>query len=873
MTKTEGGSSLKNKIIIPTLLILGSFFLIQTANADITFSDTLTPSHDCYIDNSDGTPYNNWYNTSNQLYFDDTGDDDDNQYPEIVTILQFNTSTIPDSSTITEASLRYYITQSQTDQAYGVINRMEDYTLTDGSNATQLFTDAKGGRYYERSEAVTYSTGWITMNTSAGRMDGSSSPGSYSDEDIRTNIQENLTNDYFCVAFFLQSKYDDSLTASMYSKDYSMDYAPQMWYSATLNNCTYVNNTYPVDGASDVNHVPYPTGAVIQSDLYHTNGHTIYATAWLYNPVTSSWMNESYTTGTNKTWLTSMPHASDYGTTYEWYIETHDIYGHWYNSSVMSFTVEDLDPPTNITCNRNSSTSLNITFTPDTNADWTTIIYEADGMPTELFNDGSLNTTLDKDGVGYGILEGLTADTCYGLRLRSVYNNTGNSSVSAWANKDYGDCCLWSNYTNLFIRYENSSSDSENHLIDLSTVSPCANHILTIVYTNLTREEYIINATNYATYPMVIDLHGNPLYYILEWNASTINDTCSCSDLSPNYKRSLIHSSQNLTFYMITDRDVYADYNCTGSQISSFKKGTKNNLARYDYQVTDDSGIFSLYTDFNSYISFESSNETINHTIHQEFLFDDLIIDDVVLLYDKLYYVSAYNEYVNPSDYRAIDEAKTDSYVSPNTNPIVIPYRELSLDTYNDNWDITVSYSPGGSGMYVDFTEHTTNQITRIYVEIYDLSDGSLDYSSAVNTNNNNFSFAGASHSKEYAVYINLTHKDYARVASIVVWISPTTEEIVTHDYIETIFENIFGELPGNLDDPSETISWINVIIFFIALIPLSLLGVYNPGFASIGVGIWLLGANYMFAITALYGVAIFLILMGIIYIFGGRRT
>ena len=844
---------------IKYLLIVFAIFTIiplVTSASDIQFSGTYYPDFDTYLKNG------NWYNTSIYMLTEDQPGPDN----EIaVSVMQWNITVIPDHATIDEVSLTDYV-----HYGWNLANSFCQYNnITSkpngGVNYATLKGEAAGGKYYTYENVGWSSPGWCVKNTTAGKLQD--------DGDIIAYLQGSLDVDWFAVGHETRvTSPTNPDIAMLRSMDYVGHDGTKLWVLYTLTDGPFVNNTSPVDGTSDTTCNPFPTGQVIQADLYHLQGGTFYTTAWLYNDTTSTWDNETYVTGTNQTWLTSMEHACNHGQTYQWYIEMHDG-TYWYNTSVMSFTTEDIDPPTGITCTRNSSSSLNISFTPDTGANWSTILYREGANPTEAVYDGSVNTTNS-----YYILEGITPDHCYGLKLRSVENITGDASISSWANKNYGDCCLWGNVTDVYIRYENTSSDGQNNLIDLSEISPCANHILEVTYVNLTREQFVINVTNYATYPISINLNAQPLYYTLEWNATTINDSCSCSDLSPNYKRRLLAESlidgTELTFYMITDRDVYADYNCTGSQITTFKHPLqKNNLARYDYQVTDDTGLFSLYTDFNSYISFNSSNSTVSHIIHQQFLFDDLIIDDVVLLYDKTYCVSALNSLVSPSAYANIMEVKTDNYVTPNINSIIIPYREISTDTYNDEWDIRINYAPGGSGVYVYFDEGDTNKIWRLYCEMYDYSDGSLDYSSAVLTNNNNFSFVGGSHSKSYFIIINISHTDYNRTASITFWLSPEITEIINYGYVENILSTLFGDLPGNLDDPTQTINWMNAIIFFIALIPLSLFGAVNPGLAGIGVGFWFIGATIMFNIVALTGIGVLLIVFGVIYIFGRRRS
>lgn len=853
-----------------------------------TFSITLQPEYDCWIDS--GTT---WYNETDELTCDDTGDAVAER-PSKVIVIQWDTSAIPDNAVVTEASLHFYVSEKVDDASdtWTRILRMEYSTLDDGSNVSDVFTDARSGRYYHDSSKPFEATGWWTMNTSDGYLDGTDGPAySYSEEDIRTNIMENLTNDYFCLAFVLHAT-PTADEASMYSKDKNEAYGMRLWLEYTISDSPIVEITGPADGTSGVEIVKWDgTNFSVRTTttIYHTDYedgvHRNMTATWKYlDEATGDWYT-FYTVTDNWTWypvgyVAYLQNATKYSKTYHWKVEVHELGGNWSNTSVYSFTTEPLPAPYNVVCHRETNTSLNVSFSNYASVNWTTIIYKEGAIPSEQdiadFEAGTYTNYINTTN-SYGVITGLSPDTCYGLKLRAVRNESGDANFSSYATKDYDDCCLWINIVSLYIRYENTSVNGTNSLINLSKVSPCSNHLLTVTYTDLSKVEFIINSQNYSTYPIELQITKQPLYYELEWNYTTVNDTCSCTDLSPNYRRRLIvdgiDNASSPTFYMIVDRDVYADYLCNGTQITSFKNSNdKNNLAKYDYQVTDDSGLFATYTNYQSYLSFNSSNATTNHIIHQNYIFSDLILDDVVLLYGKTYYVSVFNDIVSKSLYADIYEAKTDNHVSPNTNPIVIPYISPVEETYNDDWDMRVHYSPGGSGLYVYFNEGDTNQITSLYCEVYERGASTPVYTATSNTNNHNFTYNGANQGKEYVILLNYTHVDYDKTPSIVTYLSPDVSEIVSYSYIDNVLNNIFGKLPGNIDDPSQTISWINVIIFFFALIPLSIFGATDPAFAGIGIGFWLVGATLMFSIVSLIPIGIFLIFISIIYKFGGRR-
>jgi len=540
-------------------------------------------------------------------------------------------------------------------------------------------------------------------------------------------------------------------------------------------------------------------------------------------------------------------------------------------------------PPNDIDCEKVSSTSINVTFNDDPPTSNVFVLYKKGGCPTTSdkanFLAGTFTDFINSTNGEYAVITGLDNNSCYGLSLISVYNNSGTWYWSSFVDYE-GPCCTFSSNKNLFIRFENtsvvSSTVQENNLINLSKYSPCATHRLITYYEDGTSLINYINSSDFTSYPINFGVSSNDiLYFELWWNYTINSPSCNCEDLTPSYRRLLTanameNNSNDITFYFTIDKDVYYDTNCTGTTVSKLT----DNLARYGYEFTDESGLFKSTTNYDSYFTIYASNITRSLPIYEKYFDSKMTADNIVLVYDKQYFMGVNRTANTLGDYSNIEQPITNDYTSPYLNPIKIPNRETEdINTLKNTLSIHYRPSPSATGMYVFYQDTSSDHvITKINCTIYNYNTSAKVYVSEVNSYTNNFTYAGANFEESYLVVLNLTHTKSGQLQSIVFVLSPYTNPITTNSYFNDILIDIFGELPSN-PNTGIAMNYVNLVIFVLALMIMSTLAMYSAGLASIGCGFTLIFGTYVFASTSLIGVGAFLIFMGITYIFIRRRN
>ena len=141
-----------------------------------------------------------------------------------------------------------------------------------------------------------------------------------------------------------------------------------------------------------------------------------------------------------------------------------------------------------------------------------------------------------------------------------------------------------------------------------------------------------------------------------------------------------------------------------------------------------------------------------------------------------------------------------------------------------------------------------------------------------------NYTWAGAIHTRSYdwALYLNSTFNSLTVLYSGTLW--GTIENITNAGDLNDTLTTIFGITPfKNPDDPSKYVSWVSVLILFIALMFISSLSGYNAALTGIGTGLILVYASVAisglsaYVTVSLIGIGVFLIIMSILYAYGGR--
>src|SRR4030042_648134 len=144
-----------------------------------------------------------------------------------------------------------------------------------------------------------------------------------------------------------------------------------------------------------------------------------------------------------------------------------------YTEDIFSFTTFCVEPPTNLNCNDVNSTTLNLTWTPmpDYNGTTYTIIRYNEGYTyPATVTDG----TLLYNGTSYHV--NLTGDeaSCYSWSAWT-YWHAPNGTWLLSTNKVSKRCCTAGGDYLLYLRYENTSVDTQNNLINL-TLFPYSTH-------------------------------------------------------------------------------------------------------------------------------------------------------------------------------------------------------------------------------------------------------------------------------------------------------------------------------------------------------------------------------------------------------------
>ena len=883
-------TTLISRIVIICFL-LSSLIVIplpKVQAAPQTYTIKIAPSFDTWIDYDTYT----WHNDSTTLDFNGHCCNSGTKWKNRIAV-EWNTSDIPDTAIITNASINFTCTVLDIDyNSYMYVNQISNKPTE--STAISLWQDCQDGGAAQWDQGYTRrgtstATGYYEFNTTG---DGDVNLQLWSMDPCQ-DLQDNLTADWFAVGILGRSSFAYRIAQGHIASLESPSYEPMyLWVEYTFNG-PYIDDPSPSNGASEVSLSPQTC-----IDLSHPSGTNMDIEWQWYNTSDSTWHTYgTNNTVTNGTYCQLFDNATLPATTYQWRVRANDSFGNWSNRS-FSFTTVGCAPPTNLDCNRNDSYSINVSWTefPDGTGTTHTLVYYRLGFSPPTYLSGTLGANTTNE---YAVIEGLDNAECYSFGLYTNYEDSeGDWTLSS--RNSLSPCCTSGGTYRFYIRYENTTFDDDgdgivettdfyNNIINLSRFN-CSEHMLEVHYSNYATEYWYINEslweapTGMNQQYLEIETLYNPLYFVFHWNYSIYdvnNDSYNCScNYTCSYSRTLLPISgyedtnhTNITFYFIVDRHIYNDYYVDDPDCNkSVEYDFNNNLAHYNIWFEDRTNLFGQRLDYDSYASFFAYNATETKLIvHQQYL-DSYGTVHPTLLYNKDYGVGINCSYTD-NRYEHIGYFKGSTTVSPDQSDIVVVPKYVEQRTFEY---FNVDFGWTGTNQLWVYFEDTQSDVTNINLTVRWTTNNTILYQHDVNSNENNFTIPGSNSETTYYINITLTHSQWGTM--YIVFLTGTyIEPLTTATEINNILQNIFGQLPENLDT-GERMQWYMLPVFFIGLIPLSLFGAKAPAIAALGVGFWmaLFGVAVSGIPIQLVGMGAFLVLMGILMIIakvgiGGR--
>jgi len=571
---------------------------------------------------------------------------------------------------------------------------------------------------------------------------------------------------------------------------------------------------------------------------------------------------------TNGTYCQEFANATDPCTTYYWWIHVVDSFGN-YTDEVGQFTTHCVNPPTDLTCNRWNTTTLNITFTPDSDAggeSWTEGYYTEGTTPPAWGSGTYFNTTNESINI-----TDLDEGTCYAFSFWTNWNESGNWTRSSARATTI--CCTTGGNWRFCLRYEERNQIP----INLSDY-PCSTHVLTIHMVDGSRilyaldEDWYIENGNSSCLDVALD--SEPLFFELWWNQSTSSNLSTCNNYSStSYVRTLLpeaaaneSGTDVITFYIMTERRVYGDeYYLNGS--AEFEYDMPGKMVRYTFQFDDRTHIFDTKLEFDSYATFYFYNTTDKIIVHQQYW------DAAQKVYPVLFYEKPYWTGVNCS---AVNDEYENIGLAPNHDIeqetiIIYLITEESIG-WNEAIDLTYDWMDAAAGLWILYEDNEFNT-EWVNVSIY-LKDGNtLQWSSNQSANEWNFTWAAANQSREYVIVVTIKHGN-AGFGRFEFPIAPGTNALTNAAWIDSLFYNVLGAAPLYNVDTGMTMVWSHVLVLSVGII-LGCLIVYNATLGILAPGIWLVVSAIFISGLPIGWIAVgFLIItMGIAYaLYGGGK-
>ena len=545
----------------------------------------------------------------------------------------------------------------------------------------------------------------------------------------------------------------------------------------------------------------------------------------------------------NGTYCATYENATSCGTTYNWRINVSDGLGNWSNETFY-FTTLSLEPPSSINIKRNSSTSVNLTWTNysvpggiDGNLS-TYVRYSTSEYPTTrdegTFGDNTSNETT--------IIDGLLIDGDYYFSLWTHYEKNGSG--------------CWSP------AYAPAFSSTSGGEYNITFAWECTQEIIADTeygganYTNLTLTHIwgvlidgtLINDTYVSTNSFIINFDISPDVIYVDWAGLGM-----VRAITP------FPGQRNLTFYICCEPEYEEGMNLSDSQL----------FYTFHFDDYTPNSLFTLSPETKLYI-YDYNMSLGKYYIHQDFWSaEDTVY--VALEYGERYYIGLDCDALNISFLQYVDTG-TNQHIYIN----ILPH-------YNDTFVITQLASKtlewqGSNGFCVNYTDIVvgTNSATiRIYIyystndtyllvktKTFDVSEYSYFYTTAL----------GCDVALDYFVTIEISHVLFTINQTITGFIFAFPPLGASADWINGAFISVLGICPLN------PVTWTQSFafgIFFIFLVSLGAkygeLGVITASIVLIFIETIVLDDIAVRGLVV--GVAIFLIITAAIMYIGSKRS
>lgn len=596
-------------------------------------------------------------------------------------------------------------------------------------------------------------------------------------------------------------------------------------------NYGYLNGTNPTNKSTNQDLCPY-----VCVNLSNILGHEMNLTWYWWNGSAWRYFGHNYTVS-NGTYCESFSNATDCLTTYHWMVSVNDSTGHTENYSYY-FTTGGPSPPTGLTASRNSSTSINLTwsnwtipahFTGTTS---TMIRYSISGYPANI-NAGTLatNDTLNET----YIVEGLAEDSCYYFSAWTYYSDCGG----CWsAGYDTATACTGGGTYNITLYWD----------CNLTKINPVDfpqfdnSELWAELYTG---EVIYHNNSFVGMNPFEVELNQTPDIWIIDYGGLGM------------YRSIISTQNNNLSFY-ICCRDEYNGSNLNESQVW------------YTFTFKDDFADSRFIVSPESQFYIYKYNGSSLYYIHQAYFSAEDTVR-VCLNYNDRYFCgvrcpTTYIPFLQYFDTGTDQELEIEITTDVNATGFIHEY-----------CDLNTSWSPGGTGIWINYTDlsyGTDNVTVRIYAIYPNNNTKNQMYIYTFTTSTYNFNWTlglGCINNMSYLITAEINHSLFASnntLSAFVYYIRPGP---YSPDWIDSIIDEVLGR------SPFYPVSWTQTIVFgvcFFILLSFAQInaevGLTLTGFILIFIEAGFLShSNITFHAIA---VGLLMAISGIIFTFRGRN-